>query len=262
MIPPVRTKTTNLRRRWLAIGLGIVAIVVGIGLIGLIVLAPMIKSVVHQRAQKALEDRFESSVQVKNFEVDLFPRPKIILEGVTFQHRKYSGFPPLIELARVEADANLAGLLLHHVRQVNLVGLKIHIPKGQKDGSSSDASSGKKKEPHFPVILDTVAADDALVEIIRAAGEKPPLEFNIHQLRMQNVDLDEPPISPPNSVIQNRAVRSPPKGSSAHGRPTSRAKRRSADPTTSPMRIWGPSKESAAYWNRAENIKACCSGSK
>jgi hypothetical protein len=153
--------------------------------IALAVFAPAVKSYVRSRALQGLRDRFESRVEIHNLTVDLFPHFRITGAGMTFQ--RDDDLPPLVKADRIDVEASYAGLLVGHVRRVTLGGLEIAVPLGRKhDGD------GRKKGASFPVVIDEIVSDKAHLEILRSKAEKPPLEFDIHSLRMQSVHLDRP----------------------------------------------------------------------
>jgi len=161
-----------------------------------LVFGPAVKSVIRAKAAEALQERFESKLQYTSFDISFFPRFEMVLRNVAFRRTRDSAdLPPLIQAGAIQMDATIGGLLRRpvHVRRVSIDGFAVHIPKGHRDRSEDSPSTrSSSKSRHFPVVMDELVADSAVLMIIRKSGEKPPLEFDIHRLRMMNFDLNQP----------------------------------------------------------------------
>jgi len=150
-----------------------------------------LKNALRKEASEALEARFESRLQYRSFDIQFFP-PGAVLQNVVFRQQKNPDLPPLIQIAQIRAEAGLGLLWFHpHVRHVQLDGLDIRIPT-KRDREGGGHETPRKKPARFPFTISELTADSASVIMLRGPNEKPPLQFDIHHLRMQNVNLDEP----------------------------------------------------------------------
>jgi hypothetical protein len=104
-------------------------------LIAFFVLAPRLRCEVRDRTQQYLAARFQSDVQIRDFDIALFPRIRIAVDGIVLRLHGRTDVPPLIEIDRLSFDANLCGLLGKAVtiHEVDLAGWRIHTPPRYPD---------------------------------------------------------------------------------------------------------------------------------
>src|ERR1035438_4669498 len=57
----------------------------------------------------ALEDRYRSKVEVKNFQAVLFPRPSAVVEGLVFRQNGRTDVPPFITIRKLTVDSSYPG---------------------------------------------------------------------------------------------------------------------------------------------------------
>ena len=170
---------------------------VAIFFIGLIVtlyaVAPELHRLARTKTQSYLENRFQSSVRFKDFEVSVYPSVHVVVNEIEMRHQGRTDIPPLIEIKALTMDAKFWNLLSAHptVSRVDLKGLVIHTPPRHPGGEpvihGSDADLSKK----FPVTISTITADEALIVILRTDA-KTPHEFEIHKLEMNDFDFNGP----------------------------------------------------------------------
>src|ERR1700721_531201 len=120
-------------------------------------LKPTIRRIVRHRVETSLQAQFQSSVQFSDFHIVLFPRVRVIINDLIMRHQGRPDIPP----------RDLGGPPLTH-------------------GTDEDLT---KK---YPIMIDEIDADDALVVILRKHAGDPPNEFVIHKLVMNNVDFEQP----------------------------------------------------------------------
>ena len=137
---------------------------------------------------EALEKRYQCEVELKSFSASFFPTVSIAGEGLVLERQERSGLPPLANIGKFSATGNWLSLLRQprHFRRVRLEGMVITIPPRSKQAQA------KKAQQVSPFVLDEVSADDAVLKILSANANKPPLVFEIHKLRMQSVGLGQP----------------------------------------------------------------------
>ena len=166
-----------------------------------------------------LEDRLDSSVELKAFSVDLFPAVTVSGSGLTLRLRTVAdpAVPPLIQIDSFTVHCGIVDLLRRprRFKHVTLEGLVVNIPPGglKKDGnpiadsrknqapvekSPSPASterepavSGSNRKDISPIIVDTLVADGAVLRIIPRREGKLPKEFAIHELTMRSLGIAE-----------------------------------------------------------------------
>jgi hypothetical protein len=141
---------------------------VGVGVVLLHHFSPFTESSVRARLGKSAA----ANVKFGSFREKYFP-PGCIMENVVFQ-RSNSG-SPLISIHRLTLTSNLFGLLKHHISLLHAEGM--HVSLGHSD-FSADISSSEK------TIIDTLVADDAVLEIRRKAQ---PIKFVFHKFQVQNL---------------------------------------------------------------------------
>lgn len=156
--------------------------------------APRLQDAANRRAQAYLRAHFKSSLQISAVHLTLFPRVQVIVEGLVLRHKDRMDIPPLIEIRKMTVDAGLLALLgkRHEISRVRLEGLQIHTPPRMPGGRpmihGSTADLGEK----YPVVVDEIDADDALLVLLRRPSDvgKPPNEFAIHRLVMKGFSFD------------------------------------------------------------------------
>jgi len=170
------------------------AIVLALLSLALYAFAPRIQTAIRDRTLAVLRARFESDVQVSDFHVSVSPLVRVSIRGLVMRHKGRTDVPPLVEAREIRVHAYLLSLLLPkpHLSLIRLEGLQIHIPpRGSSTKpflSRTDEDLAKK----YPVLIDEIDADDAVLVTLRAEPDKPPREFPIHHLEMHDVSFDQP----------------------------------------------------------------------
>jgi hypothetical protein len=157
-------------------------------------LAPRIQTMVRNRTERILQTHFESKVEFSDFEVSLLPRVHVTITGLVMRHKGRTDIMPLIRIREVSIYANLLSLLRINPRIsfVQLNGLQIHTPPRQHGDEPLIQRTDEDLAKKYPVFIGEIRADDAIIVVLRAQPEKPPREFPIHRLRLQNLSFDRP----------------------------------------------------------------------
>src|ERR1700678_341895 len=177
-------------RRWLTVLLVLLVLCA----IALIAFAPLIKSQIRARTEAYLRARFQSDVHFTHFDIYLFPRPKITIDGLTLRLKGRTDVAPLIQIQRVSFTASLPDVLRkrYTIESVQLDGLQIHIPpKGSGARpriSGTDVDLAKK----YPILIREIHATNGLLSILRDDPKKPPRDFPIQQVVVKNFSFDDP----------------------------------------------------------------------
>lgn len=170
------------------------AITFSLILIALLALGRSIHALLRERAEKVMQTHFASKVEFSDFDVTLFPRVHVTITGLVLRHKGRIDIPPLIQVREVSMYTNLPSLLRSkpHISFVQLYGLQIHTPPREPRGQPLIQKTDHNLAKKYPVLIEEVYADDAIIVVLRAQSEKPPREFPIHHLELHDVSFDRP----------------------------------------------------------------------
>ena len=185
---------TALRRRRTLLVVFTLILIVGAILLSI---ASRITPNVRQRAIAALNERFNSDVDLASLQVSVFPRPEILGTGLVLRHKGRTDVAPLITIQSYSASAGLWGLIHSPLRlkTVELDRLEISIPPGGVHGDLADPSVGEaasvarqeaKDEPSASkLVIDQLVSRTARLDIVPRDPRKLPRRFEIHNLVMR-----------------------------------------------------------------------------
>jgi hypothetical protein len=102
---------------------------------------------VRNRLIAALNERFDSKVEVASLRVSVLPRVRVAGEGVVLRYKGRTDVPPMIAIKSFSAEASLFGLIGGplHLSRVHLTGLEINIPPGGL--KMNPGGSGSRRDP-------------------------------------------------------------------------------------------------------------------
>ena len=177
-------------RKWLIAG----ALVLLLAVVALIALRPAIHTLARDQMKKVLETHFASDVEFSDFSVTLFPRFHMNVTDLVLRHNGRTDIPPLLQIREVSAYANLFDLLRPkpHISFVQLTGLQIHMPPREPGSEPLIQKTDQDLAKKYPVEIDEIHTDDAIIVLLRAQPDKPPREFPIHHLEVHDVSFDRP----------------------------------------------------------------------
>jgi hypothetical protein len=181
------------KRAWIIAGAALSTLVL-LSLVVLFSFRGAIQKLVRHRTEAYLKARFQSDVEFKDFQVWLWPGVRVVVNGLALRHKARTDVPPLIEIRRVSFDTSLHGILGEQfsIHSVRLDGLQIHTPPrrpGEKPlMSATDEDLAKK----YPVAIEEILADDALLEPLPKDPGKTSHPFFIHHLDLHNFRFDQP----------------------------------------------------------------------
>jgi hypothetical protein len=171
----------------------LVAAVVGAAICGglLFTFGRWLPPIAKREILRALTRQYRSDVDIRSLDLSFFPHPHASGAGLILRAKNQTGEPPLISLRRFEADATWLGLLRspHHVGNVRLEGLEIHIVRGAAQSRKGDTAW---KPPAPLLVLEQVVADGTLLQILPREPGKQPLQFDIYKLSMTSGGVDRP----------------------------------------------------------------------
>jgi uncharacterized protein involved in outer membrane biogenesis len=182
-------------RKWIAIAaVSLVAIFLAAYVLTLHVMAPKLRAMARQEVEEHLQARFESSVDFDDLEVTLYPRIHVVVYGLVLRHKGRTDIPPLIQIRRVSFYTTLTGLLgsRPQIGLVELDGLEIHTPPRTPGGEPLIRGTDQNLTEKYPIVIREIRADDALVVLLRKDSDRPPNQFEIHQLVLNDFGFDRP----------------------------------------------------------------------
>jgi hypothetical protein len=170
-----------------------VALLLAVGAAIVTFLAMRFEPIVRARVIRALEERYQSKVELRHLSVSLFPRVSVTGEGLDLRLHGRTDVPPMISLRRFTARAGIGDLLGTpvHVPYVRLEGLVLHVPP--KEAHAGFATPTKHVKPASALlVVDQIDADGTFLEIVPKEAGKEPLQFEISKLTLHSVGLDRP----------------------------------------------------------------------
>ena len=185
-------------RKWLIIAGVVLLACVIVAAIRLTVLVRRLPAYVRERAVSTLRTRFDCDVQLASLDVSAeWPWVRITGTGLVLRPAGHADLPPLIQVQKFSAQAGLMELLnpIKHIRTVRLEGLWIQLPpRGQHLGAPASPAKSATKAPAAPlaVVLDTVVADQAQLDLLSATAGRPPVSFEIHHLTLYDAGRGRP----------------------------------------------------------------------
>jgi len=154
----------------------------------LAVVTARIEPIVRKKAIAMLENRFDSTVELRDLKVTL--THQVVVEGsdLVLHHHGRTDVPPLIEIHHFSGTVNWSIVFGRpfHIRQVHLDGLMIHIPPKEK---RLPDTGPKKKRRDIPVIVDELISDNAELDLLPGDPKNDTHVFSIHRLVMHSVGM-------------------------------------------------------------------------
>lgn len=181
-------------RRWLVgIFIGIL-IVVLLGILAARLSGPILCKLVETRTEGFLKSQFQSDLSVQSFDVSVFPRVHATVQGVTLRLHGRTDVPPLIEIAKLTMDTSLHTFFepKPHISLIHLDGLQLHVPAHQPGEKPLIDATNEDLKMKYPMIIDRLEAEDAVIETLRGDPQKPPREFHLHHLVVTDARFDKP----------------------------------------------------------------------
>jgi hypothetical protein len=192
-------------RRW------VIALLVGGAFFGglvvaALVLAPRAEDVLREKLVDLLEERFDSTVELRRLHVSLFPRIHVTGEDLVLRRRNQPGAAPLLRLDRFTAETDWRGAMARprRVHAVAVSGLRITItPKPDDDGVRDEEHGGCRGDRKHavepaaiaatsPVVVETLRAPGTELQLLPRNPKKRPRQFSIHDLTIRGLTLERP----------------------------------------------------------------------
>jgi hypothetical protein len=135
----------------------------------------------------ALQDRFSSAVEFQRFR-STYLTPGCVIEGITFHRNNNRNAPPLAIVKKLTIQGGYIGLFTTPARigRVIVEGLRVLVP------SRRDEMQQTSPTTQSALIIGEIIADGAVVQFASDENPTEPLQFDIHQLRLDFVTEDRP----------------------------------------------------------------------
>lgn len=142
-----------------------------------------------------LQERFRSTIEIGEIEVDGFLPPRIVAGNILLKYHGRTDVPPLMTVKRLTASASLSGAWTRkwRVNSLHLEGLQIRIPPQSDDTRQPYPLRESHSRLRLPSIeFNEVTADDALLEILPRQRDRKPRSFWIRHITLRSIKRGEP----------------------------------------------------------------------
>src|SRR5215470_11961886 len=106
---------------------------VAIGGVAIAVFTTHLTPIVRQQALDMLRSRFDSEAEIRDLQVSLLQGISVKGRGLTLHYHGRTDIPPLIEIREFSGNMGFTSLRHKpwHIRNIQLMGMTIHIPPKQ-----------------------------------------------------------------------------------------------------------------------------------
>jgi hypothetical protein len=144
-----------------------------------------------------LEDRFDSTVELKRLTVRLSPSLTVHGEGLTLRHRGRTDIPPLIVIKAFTINATPREMWERRIDRVRLEGLEIVIPPRRGAdmplvSMPSVSSSDEIVEGRPNVLIHELITEQSRLTITSKREGKAPRMFELRRIRFEEFHFGEP----------------------------------------------------------------------
>ncbi len=153
------------------------------------------------RVERILSDYFDSQVELRSFDISLWPVVHLEVQGLVLRHHGRTDVPPLISVSRLTVDTSVLGAIRQptHLQRVAFRGMRVYLPPRRGDPRREPAPARRDqaaaKPPArtgTPVVVDVLTCEDGELAIGSDDPAKKPLTFELHRLTFHSVALDRP----------------------------------------------------------------------
>src|SRR5215469_11769294 len=136
-----------------------------------------------------LNQRFESRAELEDLHVHLWPKMGVDGRNLSLYYRDRPNVSPLIHIEEFSFNLGIMGIvhLPRQIHSVHLQNMTITILPSQKNGAV-------KTRPFLkpPIIVRQIVCDQTHLIMVPKNPEKEPLDFDIHNLLLNDVGFDKP----------------------------------------------------------------------
>jgi hypothetical protein len=183
---------------WTAVGL-----VLTVGVSAIVVGSKLRDKSVKDRVTEALSVKLKAEVTLDSLQVYFFPSVRIVGEGLTIRRLvDPPNHPPIIVAQSFIVHPGLRNILKGRARQVEMVGMRLTIPRRMGGGSDAPRETAPlpapgqdgppQTNPDSPAIINRLIARNAELVYVSKRPDGPLRVFPIHEIELLEVSFDNP----------------------------------------------------------------------
>lgn len=140
-----------------------------------------------------LSDHFQSEVELETLHVHIFPRIAVDGQGLVLRWHNRPDLPPLIRIGKFNFVVSISGLLrpIKRIPLIQLSDMVITLPPREHHEQQPTARP-QPSTKHVPVLVDKIICDNTDIVILPKKANKVPLDWDIHNLVLYSVGLEQP----------------------------------------------------------------------
>jgi AsmA-like C-terminal region len=145
---------------------------------------------VRQSVKQALEDTFQSNVELADLQIKLRPRVSVVGEGLTMHYHGRSDVPPLIQIDKFSLNVGFWRLLrpVKHIPVLRVENMVITIPPRDPTKPKQPHTSSNIPKELSSYVIDRLVCEHADIRFLPRQSGKVPLDWEIHTLTLTSVN--------------------------------------------------------------------------
>ena len=189
-VPTTAQQSAQKRRRWQWIGVIACLVLIGAA-VGSHLVIVRAQPILRTRVIETLSNRFKSKTELATLKVSVFRGLEVSgtglkIYGATDPNLYAPGVQPLISLQEFHFHTGVRNLFrsVVHVDTVYVKGMQLNVPpkENRQEIKGMSAQTGR-----MTVVVDKFVCQDTTLFVNTSNPNKPPLEFVISDLRMQDI---------------------------------------------------------------------------
>lgn len=189
-VPTTAQQSAQKRRRWQWIGVIACLVLIGAA-VGSHLVIVRAQPILRTRVIETLSNRFKSKAELATLKVSVFRGLEVSgtglkIYGATDPNPYAPGVQPLISLQEFHFHTGVRNLFrsVVHVDTVYVKGMQLNVPPKENRQEIKGMSS---QTGRMTVVVDKFVCQDTTLLVNTSNPNKPPLEFAISDLRMQDI---------------------------------------------------------------------------
>src|SRR5262249_16427152 len=139
-----------------------------------------------------LEQKFQSNVELADFQVRVFPEMTVSGEGLSLHYWATPQAPPLIRIEKFSFSLGLLGAFRtpHRIKRIRLKRMVIAVPPREQRKAAAPREA--KKLSAAEVVVGTIEIEDTELLMLSKKPGAEPLDWEIHDLKLHQVGAAKP----------------------------------------------------------------------
>jgi hypothetical protein len=140
-----------------------------------------------------LEARFQSSVELEDFHVNVLPRMQVIGEGLAIHYRDRPETTPMIRIEKFSFELGFWSIFRapHRVQRIHIRRMVITVPP-RETRTRNPAPAGSENRGILPVTAAEIECEHTELLVFSNQPGKDPLDWEIHRLVLTEVEPNKP----------------------------------------------------------------------